>query len=72
MTEKESFRGGGSGTELAAPRSQPNKGKKDWQRGESETGPDELLKQWNKGKHVCNPNLLNKGAAKKAKDSRQS
>ena len=25
----------------------------DWQRGESETGPDELLKQQNKGKHIC-------------------
>ena len=31
--------------------SQPNKEKKDWQRGESEAGPDELLKQYNKGKH---------------------
>ena len=27
--------------------------KKDWQEGESETGPDEQLKQQNEGKHVC-------------------
>ena len=58
MQEKENFRGGESERELAAPRSQPNKEKKDWQRGESETGPDELLKQKNKGKHVCNVDAI--------------
>ena len=36
----------GSMDRLTTPRSQPNKEKKDWQRGESETGPDELLKQY--------------------------
>ena len=46
MKEKESFREGESETELAAPQSQSNKeNEKDWQGGESEIGPDELLKQ---------------------------
>ena len=30
----------------------------DRQRDELETGPDELLKQWNKGKHVCKADTI--------------
>ena len=41
-----------------ARRASEYKEKKDWQRGESETGPDELLKQWSKGKHVCNVDAI--------------
>ena len=50
--EDESFRGGESEIELTTPWSQPYKEKKRLVRGESETGPDELLKQYNEGKHV--------------------
>ena len=45
MKEKKSFREGESETELAVPPGVSRTEKKDWQRGESETGPDELLKQ---------------------------
>ena len=44
--EKESFKGDESETEFAVLL------KKDRQRGESETGPGEQLKQQNKGKHA--------------------
>ena len=35
----------------------PNNEKSDWQDAESETGPGEQLKRWNKDKHVYNEDV---------------
>ena len=42
--ERERFKENGRGIELAVP---PKQRRRDWQDGESETGPDELLRQLN-------------------------
>ena len=45
-------------TELAVPPKQQSKERRDWQGGKSETGPDEQHRQKNKGKRVCNVDVI--------------
>ena len=46
------------GIEVTVPTKQQNKERWDWQDSKSETGPDDQLRQKNKGKGVCNIDMI--------------
>ena len=56
--EREGFKDGVRGKELIVLPKQPKKEKKDCQDGESEIEPGEQLEQKNKGKRVCNLDVV--------------